>query len=221
MVSADTLIRWHVLAALLHTIVFLVSFGVAAVHWDKINRNGIPVIVWMPIFAGLTAIFELGASFPFEMETRLSRRVSVLRWVEYSITASIMLVAIAQLSNITDETTLFLGIVLPNILCQFTGYMLEKTLRWKWFLVGSVFGILPWVFISIRFFEQWDEIPGFVVGIYFSLILLFCTFPLVAARYAAGYITFSRAELEYIFWSFVAKTALVVQVLGGSARTDS
>lgn len=221
MVSADTLIRWHVLAALLHTIVFLVSFGVAAVHWDKINRNGIPVIVWMPIFAGLTAIFELGASFPFEMENRLSRRVSVLRWVEYSITASIMLVAIAQLSNITDETTLFLGIVLPNILCQFTGYMLEKTLRWKWFFVGSVFGILPWVFISIRFFEQWDEIPGFVVGIYFSLILLFCTFPLVAARYAAGYITFSRAELEYIFWSFVAKTALVVQVLGGSARTDS
>ena len=203
MVSADTLIRWHVLAALLHTIVFLVSFGVAAVHWDKINRNGIPVIVWMPIFAGLTAIFELGASFPFEMENRLSRRVSVLRWVEYSITASIMLVAIAQLSNITDETTLFLGIVLPNILCQFTGYMLEKTLRWTWFFVG------------------WDEIPGFVVGIYFSLILLFCTFPLVAARYAAGYITFSRAELEYIFWSFVAKTALVVQVLGGSARTDS
>lgn len=221
MVSADTLIRWHVLAALLHTIVFLVSFGVAAVHWDKINRNGIPVIVWMPIFAGLTAIFELGASFPFEMETRLSRRVSVLRWVEYSITASIMLVAIAQLSNITDEATLFLGIVLPNILCQFTGYMLEKTLRWKWFFVGSVFGILPWVFISIRFFEQWDEIPGFVVGIYFSLILLFCTFPFVAARYAAGYITFSRAEAEYIFWSFVAKTSLVAQVLGGSARTDS
>ncbi len=221
MVSADHLIRWHALAALLHTVVFLIAVGVSAVHWDKINRNNIPVIVWMPIFAGITAIFEIAASFPEEMQTRLSRRVSVLRWVEYSLTASIMLVAIAQLSNITDESTLLLGIVLPNIACQYTGYKLEKTLRWKWFFAGSVFGLLPWVFISIRFFEQWDEIPGFVVGIYFSLILLFCTFPLVAARYAAGYITFSRAELEYIFWSFVAKTALVAQVLGGSARTDS
>lgn len=218
MVSRASLSKWHGLAGLLHTLVFVVAAGVALSNLDKINRNGIPVIIWMPIFAGITAIFEIASSFSEEVDSRVSKGTAPLRWIEYSITASIMLYAIAQLSEVTNEYIQAFVIVLPNVLCQYTGYKLETTNSFYWFLLGSVLGIVPWIPISVEFFKRIDEIPSFVIGIYFSLIGLFVPFAVVAYRYYSGRITFARADLEYTFWSFTAKTALVIQVLVGSTR---
>ena len=216
MITSSSLIKWHFAAACAHSIAFAVSFGLTMASEDPITVNGIPVAFWMPAFAGITTLFELAAATPVEIHTRLDRGAAPLRWIEYSITASIMLVAIAQLSTVDDPRLLILAIVLPNVACQYTGYKLELTGKKHWFWIGSLLGIVPWIPISVAFFQHVNEVPGFVLGIYVSLIALFLPFPYVAWRYSSGSIHFIQADLEYTFWSLTAKMALLGQVLAGA-----
>lgn len=218
MLTSRDLTKWHFVAACLHSLVFAVSFGLAMVHQHEgVVVNNIPVIFWMPMFSGITAIFELTASSHYEIQSRLSRGSAPLRWIEYSITASIMLVAIAQLSTV-DHPAVLVFICLSNVLCQFTGYKLESTNHRGWFVLGSLFGILPWIPISVGFFEHLSSVPKFVIAIYCVMLVCFASFPWVAWRYSAGSIHFIEADLWYTGLSLVAKTVLVGLVMGGSLR---
>ena len=99
----------------------------------------------------------------------LSRRINRARWVEYSLSSSLMMVVIAQLVGIADITAL-LAIVGVNASMILFGWLQEKYEQPGGhgclpFIFGCIAGSAPWLAIAVYLFGA-DTVPGFVYGIF-------------------------------------------------------
>ena len=218
--GSSHLARFHAKAAIVHTLAFLVSFALTMSNPNKILVDGFPVAIWIAIFFGVTALAELIAAQVREMRSRMNAGYSCARWFEYSISATVMLVAIAQLSTVTNQAVLIMVVVVPSILTMVTGYLAEMHKSLRWFYVGCVVGIVPWIPIAERFFSNVHDVPDFVIAIFVSLFILFLPFPIIAYLYITGRLNFAEAEYYYTWASLTAKIALGIQVLAGALRED-
>ena len=218
--DSKRLAKLHAKAAVLHTLAFLASFVLVVSYPNKIVVDGFPVSAWIALFFGVTAIFEMLASQIRVMRARINDGYAAARWIEYSLSATVMLVAIAQLSTLTDAVILVNAIALPSVLTMVTGYLAEKKRSMGWFYAGCVAGIVPWIPISERFFANVHDVPDFVIAIFVSLFILFLPFPVIAWYYLQERISFPEAEFYYTAASFTAKFALGIQVLAGALRSD-
>jgi hypothetical protein len=105
------------------------------------------------------------------------------RWVEYSLSASLMIVLIAMLTGISDIAAL-IALFAANAAMIFFGSLQEKYERPGGgrlpFWLGSVVGLAPWVAIGVYLVSPGSaaQPPGFVYGIYFSLFVCFNAFAL-------------------------------------------
>ncbi len=218
--DSKRLAKLHAKVAVLHTLAFLASFVLVVSYPNKIVVDGFPVSAWIALFFGVTAIFELLASQVRVMRVRLSDGYAGARWIEYSISATVMLIAIAQLSTLTDAVVLVNAVAIPSIITMVAGYLAEKKRSMGWFYAGCVVGIVPWIPISERFFANVHDVPDFVIAIFVSLFILFLPFPVIAWYYLQERINFAEAEFYYTVASFTAKFALGIQVLAGALRSD-
>lgn len=216
--DSKRLAKLHARAAVLHTLAFLASFVLVVSYPNKIVVDGFPVSAWIALFFGVTAIFEMLASQVRVMRVRLSDGYAGARWIEYSLSATVMLIAIAQLSTLTNAVILVNVVALPSVLTMVFGYLAEKKRSMGWFYAGCVVGIVPWIPISERFFANVHEVPDFVIAIFVSLFILFLPFPVIAWYYLQERINFAEAEFYYTVASFTAKFALGIQVLAGALR---
>lgn len=152
------------------------------------------------------------------------------RWMEYSFSASLMIVVIAMLSGVYDLSTLILLFFLNMMMILF-GWMMElhnqttsKT-NWTAFYFGCLAGIVPWVIISLYFFSAVTtpgaNVPTFV---YFILPILFVFFNIFAVNMVLQYKKVGKwrdylfGEKAYILLSLLAKSALAWQVFAGTLR---
>ena len=114
----------------------------------------------------------------------LDRQRNDARWIEYSLSASLMIVLIAMLTGIGDIAALvalfgvnasmiFFGLVQEHYAKPGSGSLLP-------FWLGSIAGVVPWVAIGIYFVSPGSSAdpPGFVYGIFISLFLFFNVFAL-------------------------------------------
>lgn len=185
------------------------------------------------IAGGVAAFLFLSAFFHFlvaapgtsqRYRDQLSRGQNHFRWIEYSLSASIMIVLIALLPGINDAAAL-VALFGVNAGMIFFGSVQERYEEpggslWPFWL-GSVLGVVPWVAIGIYLFSPGSSAqpPGFVYGIFFSLFVFFNSFALTQwAQYRqvgrwANYLT---GERTYIVLSLLAKSALAWQVFGGT-----
>ncbi len=149
-----------------------------------------------------------------------------VRWWEYSVSASLMVVLIAMLSGITEATAL-IAIFGANAAMILFGLVMERVNRpgqevdWRPFVYGCMVGAVPWIAIALTLAAaeaEGGEVPGFVVAIFISLLILFFSFAVNMWLY------FRRlgpwrdpvfTERAYILLSLVAKSALAWQVFGG------
>ncbi len=181
---------------------------------------------------GVAAFLFLSAFFHFLIASvgagryrdQLSRGQNQFRWIEYSLSSSIMIVLIAMLPGITSIAAL-IGLFGVNAGMIFFGSVQERYEQpggslWP-FWMGSALGIIPWIAITIFLISPGSEAqpPGFVYGIFFSLFLFFNSFALTQwAQYRqkgkwANYLT---GERTYILLSLLAKSALAWQVFAGT-----
>ncbi len=146
------------------------------------------------------------------------------RWVEYSVSASIMAVLIALLPGINDVAAV-IAIFGVNAAMIFFGLLQERYERPGGsllpFWLGSLVGITPWVAIGLYLtgFGTGSEPPGFVYGIFFSIFLFFMSFAVnqwLQYKRIGPWKDYLVGERVYVLLSLVAKSALAWQVFAGT-----
>ncbi len=185
-------------------------------------------IAWgVAVFLFLSAFFHwLIISPPFfdRYLNGLDENRNNFRWVEYSLSASVMIVLIAMLTGITDVAAL-IALFGVNAAMIFFGAVQEKyeepggSLLPFW--LGSITGAVPWIAIAVYLISPGStaEPPGFVYGIFFSLFIFFNSFALnqwLQYRRVGKWGDYLFGERVYVFLSLVAKSALAWQVFGGT-----
>jgi hypothetical protein len=160
-------------------------------------------------------------------ETNLRRGVNYARWIEFSVSASLMIVLIAMLPGITNIYAL-IGLFVVNATMILFGLLMEQVNRqgervnWWPFVFGCLAGIVPWIMITIALItaqREGDGVPGFVYGIFVSLFVLFNCFGLnqwLQYRGRGKFANYLYGEKVYIVLSLVAKSALAWQVYAGT-----
>jgi len=157
----------------------------------------------------------------------------VYRWVEYALSASVMLWLIGQLSGVQELPTL-VTLCLANVALQATGYMIEKTgdKGSAWTIMGYALfvilfaTILPYFFGSLAAAKNANvQIPGAVYSVVIIELLLFLSFGIVSTYFCKNdgesVETRKKREVAYVCLSITAKTLLAWLVYGGCLNIPS
>ncbi len=182
------------------------------------------------LFLGLSAFFHFFVSTK-KMFAKYSKELlqsrNIFRWIEYSISSSIMIFLIAQLNGISDYAAL-IAIFGVNVSMILFGWLQEKYTKpgdgqWLPFIFGCIAGIIPWIIVLIQLLTpsgpEGTSAPGFVYGIVISLFIFFNCFAYVQyAQYGAKgkWANYLRGEKAYIVLSFVAKSLLAWQIFAAT-----
>ena len=155
---------------------------------------------------------------------QLSHGQNQFRWIEYSLSSSIMIVLIAMLTGITSVEAL-VALFGVNAGMIFFGSVQERYEQpggslWP-FWMGALLGIVPWLAIAIYLISPGSDAqpPGFVYAIFFTLFLFFNSFALVQwlqYKKIGRWRNYLSGERNYILLSLLAKSALAWQVFGGT-----
>ena len=159
----------------------------------------------------------------------LLKGANYARWVEYSLSSSLMIVVVSMLVGIYDIVAL-IAIFAINAMMILFGWMMElhnqttEKTDWTAYWFGSIAGIVPWIGIAIYLIgagqgEQGP--PGFVYAIFFSIFLFFNVFGInmvLQYRKVGKWSDYLYGERAYIWLSLFAKTALAWQVFAGTLR---
>ena len=167
------------------------------------------------------------------------------RWIEYLVSATIMIVIIALSSGVSDFNDLMVMAVI-NACVMLLGQICEATMAEAaslkgWhnklfrstsgvaFLVGLVLFLCIWSFIWVQFSQglqrvEDDNIPWFVpllIGLMFVAFGLFGVVQFIQLIYASSNQSYPRYEKAYMFLSAIAKTILpLVFAIGLAMRSD-
>jgi hypothetical protein len=175
-----------------------------------------PVGLTVAIFLGLSALAHF----------ILAQR-NYFRWVEYSISSSVMIVLIAQVTGIADITAL-IAIFGVNASMILFGWLQEKYETpgnggWLPFIFGCITGIIPWVALLFYVFSIGGagetSAPAFVYGIVLTIFLFFNSFALVQwlqYKKVGKWNDYLRGERSYITLSLIAKSALAWQIFANT-----
>jgi len=196
-----------------------------------------PVVLWdvriawgVALFFALSALFHLLVASPWffrRYEAGLLANRNYFRWVEYSLSASVMIVLIAQILGVTDAVAL-IALFGVNASMILFGWLQEKYEQpgsggMLPFVFGCLAGIVPWLAFLILVLApgspSTNEVPGFVYGILISLFVLFNCFAVVQLLQYRGkgkWSSYQRGEWAYIILSLVAKSALAWQIFSGT-----
>ena len=157
----------------------------------------------------------------------LGRGRNPARWVEYSISSSLMIVLIAQLVGIADVAAL-IALFGVNASMILFGWLQERyespgSGGWLPFFFGCIAGIVPWAAITVYLLSPGSSSsatpPGFVYGIFVSLFVFFNIFALnqwLQYRRLGRWRDYIFGERVYILLSLTAKSALAWQVFAGT-----
>jgi hypothetical protein len=157
-----------------------------------------------------------------------------LRWIEYSMSASTMSLAIAILCQISDIHIWFLIFVMTAI-GMLMGLLLEQlpkvgdkidtichtkvtSMKKIIFTLSACSIFIPWLVICCYFFNDSEKIPSFVYVAFLGTLVMFILFGVNSYNHnILGKYNFYRAECVYVILSFTAKTFLACDVFGGLA----
>ena len=183
------------------------------------------------LFLALAALDHLltATVFRARYETDLRAGLNRFRWVEYSFSATIMVILIGFYNGLTGVTEVVL-IIGANVAMILFGWLQElmnppgrthTTMLPFWF--GCVAGAAPWVAIAVNLTgasrSGANGVPGFVWGIVISLFVFFMSFALnqwLQYRGIGRWSDYAYGEKGYLVLSLVAKSALAWQIFGGS-----
>ena len=200
----------------------------------QIGTISLPLVV--ALFFLLSAGFHFAVRFFYNKKyyQDLEQGVNKFRWIEYSISASTMMIGISILSGIYDLSSLIMIFSLTSIM-NLMGLVMELwnnnraklNLPTSWFsyVIGCFSGIIPWVVFVIYVMAAskygGGNIPTFVYWIYVSIFLFFNCFAVnmyLQYKKVGKWSKYLYGEKVYIILSLVAKTILAWQVFAGSLR---
>lgn len=163
-------------------------------------------------------------------EAELNKGLNRLRWIEYSLSASTMMVAIGFLSGIYDLSAAIMLFILTAVM-NLTGLAMEvynqgrSRPQWLAYGIGCIAGIVPWIVFGVyatsaALFGD-GHVPAFVYWIYGSMFICFSSFAVnmfLQYRRKGRWADYLFGEQMYMVLSLVAKTVLAWQVFAGLLR---
>ena len=189
----------------------------------------IPLLIALFFFLSAAAHLIIATVYNRCYNADLSKGINKARWIEYSISASIMMVAIAVLVGVYDFTNLVMIFVLIAIM-NLLGLVMEihnqttKKTNWVSYWIGCLAGIVPWFVIGFCFWlsaEQGSAPPTFVYWIFVSIFVFFSCFAVnmvLQYKKIGPWKDYLYGERAYIILSLVAKTLLAWQVFAGTLQ---
>jgi len=163
-------------------------------------------------------------------EKNLLLGINKVRWFEYALSASVMMIAISLLSGIYDLGSLVMIFSL-DALMNLLGLAMEvhnsgqNKVNWLTYILGCIAGVVPWLVFGIYVYGAREfgggNIPDFVYWIYVSIFLFFNSFAVnMVLQYMkiGPWKDYLYGERVYIILSLVAKSLLAWQVFGGTLR---
>ena len=175
-------------------------------------------------FALLSSFFHFLVASPWGFDRyldELQHHRNRFRWVEYSLSSSLMIVVIAGLTGVTDIAALLALFGLNASMILF-GWLMETTngaadgrVSWTPFLFGCLAGIVPWAAIVLYLIGAGSTVPKFVYGIFVSLFIFFNCFALnqwLQYRRRGRWANYLFGERVFMYLSLIAKSLLAWQV---------
>ena len=162
-------------------------------------------------------------------EANLKASRNPYRWVEYSVSSSLMIVAIAQLTGIEDPAAL---IALAGVNASMIGFgWIQERYETPGgsllpFWLGCGAGAIPWLAIGVYLIGPGADshAPGFVYGIYVSLFIFFNCFALVQYlqyKKIGRFADYLTGEKTYLVLSLIAKSLLAWQIFSATLAATS
>ena len=253
---AHSLFRWNAILAALHAIqgvvILALSFArdpivtapvvTSYLSFDEATSTLVQAqreLFELPIGPAVATFFFMSAiahallAWPLRgwYERRLSTGIQPMRWIEYALSSSVMIVVIAALSGIQEIGTL-VAIFGINAAMNLFGWSMESAtqgrtkVQWNHYVFGVIAGIVPWIVIGIALWSAAVEpgaapIPTFVIAIFVSLFVAFNIFAItMILQYAkiGRWRDYLVGEKTYMFMSLFAKTLLAWLVFAGTLR---
>ena len=196
----------------------------------------LPFYVLVAIFLLLSALAHALISIPKKINDMynrdLEKGINKLRWFEYALSSSVMIVLISYLFGIWDIATLTV-IFIVNASMNLFGLVMEQLnsekeeVNWGPFVWGSIAGLAPWIAIILYMTgataEATAQTPWFVWAIVGTYFVAFNSFPVnMVLQYLkkGKWANYLYGERGYIVLSLVAKTVLAWLVLVGALQPN-
>jgi hypothetical protein len=178
------------------------------------------------IFLGMAALDHLltGTVARGTYERDLRGGINRFRWVEYSFSATLMIILIGFYSGITSINAV-IAVAGANVGMILFGWLQERmnppgrtstTMLPFWF--GALVGAAPWISIGVNIVGS-QTVPGFVYGIVIAQFVFFFSFGLnqwLQYRGVGRWADYAFGEKVYLVLSLGAKSVLAWQIFGGS-----
>ena len=209
------------------------KFNKTTQHLDPATKTLFNIQVsWL-----IVAFFLLSAVFHLFIVTVYNKRynrnlklgINKARWLEYSLSASIMMVAIGLLVGIYDAGSLLMIFALISIM-NFMGLVMEvhnqttQKTSWLSYFIGCWAGLVPWLVVAGYLAlgaHMGSKAPTFVYWIFVSIFLFFSCFAVnmvLQYKKIGPWKNYLYGERVYIILSLVAKSLLAWQVFAGTLR---
>ena len=253
---AGNLFRWNAVLTVLHAlqgaIILAISFAkdpivsapvvstyltfdtaVGTLVPAQRNVFDLPIGPAVATFFFLSAIAHALLAWPLRRwyEDRLAAHIQPMRWIEYALSSSVMIVVIATLAGVQEIGTL-IAIFGANAAMNLFGWSMESAnqgrarTQWNHYVFGVIAGIVPWLVIGVALASASTApgaapIPGFVIAIFVSLFIAFNVFAIVMIlqyRQVGRWKDYLVGEKSYMFMSLFAKSLLAWQVFAGTLR---
>lgn len=141
--------------------------------WFEINL-GHTIAGFLLMSAIAHFVIVLPKVYPW-YEQNLAKHINYVRWIEYSISSSLMIFVIAMLCNVTNAAIL-IPIIMLNCVMNLFGMLMEmynslseekhalagtvhKT-NWAPYLFGCLAGITPWIVMGVYFVTSLNRLQG-------------------------------------------------------------
>jgi len=160
--------------------------------------------------------------------SNLKKGMNPVRFYEYALSSSVMIVLIGMLVGLYDLGAIILifGI---NAMMNLFGIMMEyhnqytQKTNWLSFVYGSIAGIIPWIVIVLYFVGsiagEGGEAPAFVYAIIPTLFVFFNSFAInmiLQYKKVGKWKDYLFGEKTYIVLSLGAKTVLAWIIFAGT-----
>jgi hypothetical protein len=160
--------------------------------------------------------------------TNLKKGMNPVRFYEYALSSSVMIVLIGLLVGLYDLGAIILifglnaTMNLFGIMMEYHNQYTQKT-NWLSFVYGSVAGIIPWIVIVLYFVGsiagEGGEPPAFVYAIIPTLFVFFNSFAInmiLQYKKVGKWKDYLFGERTYIVLSLGAKTVLAWIIFAGT-----
>lgn len=185
-------------------------------------------------FLFLSSLFHLiiATVYNKKYNSDLKLGMNKMRWIEYSLSASVMMVGIALLVGVYDLSSLIMMFTLVGVmnLCGLVMEIHNQTTEkpsWISYVVGCIAAVVPWLVVVI-YFMMADanavgdaRTPSFVYWIFVSIFLFFNLFAVnmvLQYKKIGKWKDYIYGERVYIVLSLVAKSLLAWQVFVGALQ---